>query len=98
MTNHVKVYIDYMRIKEIYPHEFKCEQCHRFVGVSGQIHHVTFRSKFGKKRKEEQDSIENLICLCASCHSKVHDKGTIKEEALKEIIRERHENDLNRLP
>ena len=44
------------------------------------IHHVIPRSKFGKKRKAEQDHISNLIALCRNCHNLAHDEKISKEE------------------
>jgi predicted HNH restriction endonuclease len=52
------------------------------------IHHVIPRSKFGKKRKAEQDHISNLIALCRNCHNLAHDNKISKEE-LTEIITKR---------
>jgi hypothetical protein len=37
---------------------------------SGPPHHIIKRSKFGKKRKDEQDKIENIVGLCFTCHEK----------------------------
>ena len=54
----------------------RCELC----GMRGSdIHHVIPRSKFGKKRKDEQDLITNLICLCRPCHDLAH-KTDISEK------------------
>jgi 5-methylcytosine-specific restriction endonuclease McrA len=53
--------------------------------VSVDIHHIIPRSKFGSKRKHEQDSIENLIALCRPCHEKAH-AGVFSKEYLTEIV------------
>tara|TARA_R110000764_G_scaffold35667_1_gene79941 strand:- start:24 stop:158 length:135 start_codon:yes stop_codon:yes gene_type:complete len=37
-----------------------------------EIHHIIYRSFFGKNKKHLQDVIENLIALCRDCHSKAH--------------------------
>jgi hypothetical protein len=53
-----------------------CEVC---GAVSVDIHHIIPRSKFGKKRKDEQDKITNLIALCRNCHVKAHENKLTKE-------------------
>ncbi len=35
-------------------------------------HHITYRSKGG------QDTVENVILLCASCHDQVHRSGKLR--------------------
>lgn len=78
MQKHIKVYTDYFPSHTgFYP----CEVCGR---QANDIHHIERRSEFGKKRKEEQDKIENLIALCRSCHNKAHANELTKEQ-LKEI-------------
>jgi len=54
-----------------------CEVCNSKQAVD--IHHVIPRSKFGSKRKDEQDKIENLIALCRSYHDKAHSGELTKE-------------------
>jgi 5-methylcytosine-specific restriction endonuclease McrA len=63
-----------------------CEVC---GDVSNSIHHVIPKSKFGSKRKHEQDSISNLIALCAVCHDKVHFRDVSLNEKIKEIVANR---------
>ena len=55
----------------------RCEVCN---AIAVDIHHIIPRSKFGSKRKEEQDAPENLIALCRSCHEKAHANKITKEE------------------
>lgn len=62
-----------------------CEVCNV---TSVDIHHVIPRSKFGSKRKEEQDNIRNLIALCRDCHNLAHD-NKITKETLQEIVNKR---------
>ena len=51
------------------------------------IHHVIFRSHFGKKTKHLQDDISNLIALCREHHNEAHSRD-MKNELL-EIIKNR---------
>lgn len=46
-----------------------CKSC---GGKSVEIHHIVPRSKFGSKRKDEQDHPNNLVALCRKCHDKAH--------------------------
>jgi len=43
---------------------WRCQSCGRREGL--QVHHKQFRSHSG------DDSEENLITLCATCHSSLH--------------------------
>jgi 5-methylcytosine-specific restriction endonuclease McrA len=64
-----------------------CEWCN---SASVEIHHIEPRSKFGSKRKDEQDAPDNLIALCRMCHDKAH--GAYSKDIkviLKELIKER---------
>lgn len=63
-----------------------CEYCKS--GVARDIHHIIPRSKFGSKRKEEQDHVTNLIGLCRPCHDDAH-ANKITKEQLQEIITQR---------
>jgi len=67
MQNHVRIYFEHYG----YTHqaEVMCRVCN---APAQDIHHIEPRSKFGKKRKEEQDHISNLIALCRTCHDKAH--------------------------
>lgn len=58
-----------------------CEVCGT---TSVEIHHIIPRSKFGSKRKAEQDHISNLVALCRLCHNLAHD-NVISKEKLQEI-------------
>jgi len=62
-----------------------CEVC---GAVSVDIHHIIPRSKFGKKRKNEQDKITNLIALCRNCHVEAHE-NKLKKEYLQSITEKR---------
>ena len=58
-----------------------CEVCGT---TSVEIHHIIPRSKFGSKRKAEQDHVSNLVALCRQCHNLAHD-NVISKEKLQEI-------------
>lgn len=62
-----------------------CEVCK--IRQSVDIHHVIPRSRFGKKRKEEQDNVNNLIALCRECHDKAH--ANLINEEIKQCIESR---------
>lgn len=61
-----------------------CEVC---LGTSVEIHHIIPRSKFGSKRKEEQDHISNLVALCRLCHNLAHDNVISKEQLFETIAK-----------
>jgi 5-methylcytosine-specific restriction endonuclease McrA len=54
-----------------------CEVCN---ATSVDIHHIIPRSKFGSKRKAEQDHYNNLVALCRVCHNLAHDNFITKEQ------------------
>lgn len=84
MQTHTKNYLRFFNIGE--QDKPMCEYCksHQI----NDIHHITPRSKFGSKRKAEQDHISNLIGLCRECHNKAH-SHEISKEQLFEIIAKR---------
>lgn len=67
MQKHIKNYLNHHGYSgfEFIP----CEVC---GGKAVDIHHIIPRSKFGSKRKDEQDHHSNLIALCRLCHNKAH--------------------------
>jgi hypothetical protein len=67
MQKHIKNYLNHHGYTGF---EFiACEVC----GCKAvDIHHIEFRSKFGKNKKDEQDHHSNLIALCRICHDKAH--------------------------
>lgn len=81
MEKHIKTYLEYYWIDQ---NDCICEACWL---PAVDIHHIEPRSKFGKKTKHLQDSIENLIALCRTCHEKAHLRYEpyIRKEELKEI-------------
>lgn len=82
MQKHIKVYLNYYGIDD--PNILRCEVC----GMrADDIHHIEFRSSFGKKTKHLQDNINNLIALCRHDHDRAHFKKEpyLEKEELKEI-------------
>jgi 5-methylcytosine-specific restriction endonuclease McrA len=67
MQKHIKNYFEHNGYTgfEFIP----CEIC---GSTAVDIHHIIPRSKFGSKRKNEQDHHSNLIALCRNCHDKAH--------------------------
>ncbi len=64
-------------------HEVFCERCWVYPC---DIDHLIERSQFWKKKKKEQDKIENLMALCRPCHS---NKDFIWVDNLQEIHNEK---------
>ncbi len=63
MRKHTRIYLDFFGYGE---EDFiPCEVC---GGRAVDIAHIVARSKFGSKRKEEQDDITNVAALCRGCH------------------------------
>ena len=83
MKHHTQIYFEYFDYDV--NSWIACEVC---GGTSVDIHHIVPRSKFGSKRKAEQDHISNLIALCRVCHNKAHD-NVISKETLSIIIANR---------
>jgi 5-methylcytosine-specific restriction endonuclease McrA len=59
-----------------------CEVCGK---VAVDIAHIVARSKFGSKRKEEQDDITNLCAMCRDCHYDYDFKNRWTKEEIFEI-------------
>ena len=59
-----------------------CEVCGK---VAVDIAHIVARSKFGSKRKEEQDDITNLCAMCRQCHYDYDFKNRWTKEEIFEI-------------
>lgn len=79
MKKYTKNYFEYFGYM---PGDFiACENC---KAQATDIHHVIFRSHFGKKEQHKCDDISNLIALCRDCHNKAHDE-ILSKEYLKEI-------------
>jgi len=79
MKKYIKNYFEYFGYM---PGDFiACECCN---APAVDLHHVIYRSHFGKKEQEKCDSVENIIALCRDCHNKAHDEIFSKEN-LQEI-------------
>ena len=75
MQRHIRNYLSSIGADE--STRIRCEVC---PDLAVDIHHIIPRSKFGSKRKDEQDAPENLIALCRSCHEKAHKNLLTKDE------------------
>ena len=53
-----------LRIRTLQRDGWKCQSCGS--GINLQVHHLRFRGRLGS------DVADNLITLCADCHSKEH--------------------------
>ncbi len=80
MTKHVKVYLEYFGYTG---NEFICCEVCGQRGVD--IAHIIPRSKFGSKRKDEQDHINNLMSLCRKCHYDYDFNNKWTKEQMQEI-------------
>ena len=56
-----------------------CKVC---GGLAVDIHHIRFRSKFGKNKKHEQDHHSNLVALCREHHNKAHSDKSFNDSFL----------------
>lgn len=73
-----------MKDKDIYSYVVKhCPYC-ALCGSSNNlhIHHIIYRSELG------QTSLDNLIRLCASCHTMVHSNKKVWQHRLQRILTE----------
>lgn len=70
MQKHIKVYI------AKYWENPPCKVC---WNMRVDIHHIEYRSHFGKKTKHLQDDISNLIALCRIHHEQAHSNILTKE-------------------
>ena len=75
MQRHIRNYLSSIGADE--STRIRCEVCN---AVAVDIHHIIPRSKFGSKRKEEQDAPDNLIALCRICHENAHKNLLTKDE------------------
>jgi 5-methylcytosine-specific restriction endonuclease McrA len=75
MQRHIRNYLASIDADE--STRIRCEVCN---ALAVDIHHIIPRSKFGSKRKEEQDEPDNLIALCRTCHENAHKNLLTKDE------------------
>ncbi len=56
-------------------------ECECGCGRQGlDFHHLIPRSKFGSKRKAEQDRVDNVACISIECHEKAGASRQFNEE------------------
>ena len=80
MLKHVKNYFSHFGYSG--QEWISCECC---GGTAVDIAHIIPRSKFGTKRREEQDDINNLMALCRSCHYKYDFEEKWSREEMQEM-------------
>jgi hypothetical protein len=66
MKNHTDVYRNFWWDELTLSQTEQCAVCSQW---GADVHHISNRGSGGSKCK---DYIENLICLCRSCHDKCH--------------------------
>ena len=64
-TKHFKIYNDFWLPEFTIAQTYQCAVCNSWYGTD--IHHISNKALGSSKCK---DYIENLICLCRSCHTK----------------------------
>lgn len=68
IPKHISNYFKFFGVDE---HDF-CECECGCGGNAKDFHHLIPRSAFGSKRKAEQDSAENVVCITRECHERAH--------------------------
>ena len=48
--------------------EYRCQQCHTELGLSGHVHHANGDAT----TEEEYEKVDELVYLCMPCHRNVH--------------------------
>lgn len=66
-TKHFKIYNDFWLPEYTIAQTYQCAVCNSWYGTD--IHHISNKALGSSKCK---DYIENLVCLCRSCHTKCH--------------------------
>jgi len=82
LRKHTKIYLDWVKSQGLLHHEIICEVCE---AKAVDIAHIIPRSKFGSRRKEEQDNIKNLMALCRNCHYAYDFENKWTKEEMQEI-------------
>lgn len=62
-------------MKQAYKDKIEAKCCRVCRQWPVELHHLIPRSKFSKKNKKLQDSPENCIPLCHTCHQNHHTTG-----------------------
>jgi hypothetical protein len=79
MQNYIKIYLKYFDLGD--QDVIQCECCMR----SGRLDNGGFDIHHIEGRGEGKDVIKNLMCLCRSCHTKVHEKNLFNKGDLQYI-------------
>ena len=67
MQKHTKIFNDFWLPELTMAQTYQCFGCNSWFGTD--IHHIDNKGSGGSKLK---DYLENLCCLCRSCHQKCH--------------------------
>ena len=67
MKKHTQIFCNFWNDEFTLSQTYQCFSCNSWYGTD--IHHIEPKQMGGSKCK---DYIENLVCLCRSCHTKCH--------------------------
>lgn len=67
MKKHTKIFMQFWNPEFTIAQTYQCFGCNSWFGTD--IHHISNRALGSSKLK---DYLENLCCLCRSCHEKCH--------------------------
>jgi len=67
MKKHTQIFCNFWNDELTLSQTYQCFLCNSWNGTD--IHHLSAKQSGGSKCK---DYIENLVCLCRSCHTKCH--------------------------
>ena len=76
MKKHIKIFDDFWLPELTIAQTWQCSVCSSWNGTD--IHHISSRGLGSSKYK---DFIENLICLCRSCHLRCHSDKNFNKKA-----------------
>lgn len=63
----------YNKFKEKELSGFRCIRCEHSTSL--HVHHIVPKSYYGAERPADINGLDNLACICASCHDHIHGNG-----------------------
>ena len=69
MKKHTKIFMQFWNPELTISQTYQCFGCNSWEGTD--IHHLSSRGMGGSKN-DAKNYVENLICLCRSCHIRCH--------------------------